>query len=81
MRDGSHLDDLFIEVKATQDMNIYDFLMLGLGEVAYVKRETNKVGGQFLVCESDGTKIGQVDELGSATSMAHEKRLRLLQVN
>jgi len=73
--------DLTSDTQATQDMNIYDFLMLGLGEIAYVKRESDKSGERFLVCESDGTELGLVDELGSATSMAQEKRLRLLYVN
>ncbi len=81
MHNDPHSDDQSFDAQSKQDMNIYDFLMLGLGEIAYVKREINKDGERFLVCESDGTEIGLVDEYQSATYIAEDKRLRLLYVN
>jgi|GEM_PF-1673853 len=81
MHNDPHSDDQSFDAQSKQDMNIYDFLMLGLGEIAYVKREINNDGERFLVCESDGTEIGLVNEYQSATYIAEDKRLRLLYVN
>lgn len=81
MRDELTYEEEAFGAQARQDMNIYDFLMLGLGEVAYVKREAASDGERYLVCESDGTEIGLADEYVSAASLAQEKHLRLLYVN